>query len=247
MSQPSQTSFEDQVGTDPMAFFTHWFEEALGVGMIEPNMATLLVYVVTDAAVPPEEMDRAFRGVVDVTFNSLSIDTDTSTSDTALLLANGVAGPVAGTEFETALRRVCGSLVLQLAADGEGATKVIEVTVGSARDATQAKRVAKSVVNSPLLKSAVHGSDPNWGRVIMAIGKCSEETDIVPEAVRVAFGDLEVYPRRLDGDDLDKLSEIMRSDIVHIDIALGSGQATATVWGCDLSADYVRINADYTT
>jgi glutamate N-acetyltransferase / amino-acid N-acetyltransferase len=220
---------------------------AKGSGMIEPNMATLLTYVVTDAAVPPEEMVRAFRRVVDATFNSLSIDTDTSTSDTALLLANGAAGPVAGTEFEAALRRVCGSLVVQLAADGEGATKVIEVTVAAARDAAQAKRVAKSVVNSPLLKSAVHGADPNWGRVIMAIGKCSEETDIVPEAVRVAFGDLEVYPRRLEGDDLEKLSEIMRSDIVHIDIALGAGEATATVWGCDLSADYVRINADYTT
>jgi glutamate N-acetyltransferase / amino-acid N-acetyltransferase len=220
---------------------------AKGSGMIEPHMATLLTYVVTDAAVPAEEMERAFRRVVDATFNSLSIDTDTSTSDTALLLANGAAGPVGGTEFEAALRRVCGSLVVQLAADGEGATKVIEVTVASARDATQAKRVAKSVVNSPLLKSAVHGADPNWGRVIMAIGKCSDETDVVPEAVRVAFGDLEVYPRRLEGDDLEKLSQIMRSDIVHIDITLGAGEATATVWGCDLSADYVRINADYTT
>jgi glutamate N-acetyltransferase / amino-acid N-acetyltransferase len=220
---------------------------AKGSGMIEPNMATLLAYVVTDAAVPRNELERVFRSVVDATFNSLSIDTDTSTSDTALVLANGAAGPVAGPELEAALRRVCGSLVLQLAADGEGATKVIEVTAGSAKDIAQAKRVAKSVVNSPLLKSAVHGADPNWGRVIMAIGKCSDETGIVPEAVRVAFGDLEVYPRQLDGDDLAELSEIMRSDIVHIDITLGAGEATATVWGCDLSADYVRINADYTT
>ena len=220
---------------------------AKGSGMIEPDMATLLAYVVTDAEVAPDQMERAFRRVVDATFNSLSIDTDTSTSDTALLLANGAAGPVAEDEFEAALRRVCGSLVLQLAADGEGATKVIEVTVGAARHPAQAKRVAKAVVNSPLLKCAVHGADPNWGRVIMAIGKCSEENDIVPEQVRVAFGDLEVYPRPLDGDDLDKLSEIMRSDMVHIDVALGAGEATATVWGCDLSAEYVHINADYTT
>ena len=220
---------------------------AKGSGMIEPNMATLLGYVVTDAAVAPDELERAFKRVVDVTFNSLSIDTDTSTSDTVLLLANGSAGPVGVTEFEAALRRVCGSLVLQLAADGEGASKVIEVTVRSARDSAQGKRVAKAVVNSPLLKSAVHGADPNWGRVIMAIGKCSDDTDINPDAVRVCFGDLEVYPRPLGTEDLERLSGIMRSDMVHIDIALGVGEATATVWGCDLSAEYVRINADYTT
>jgi glutamate N-acetyltransferase/amino-acid N-acetyltransferase len=220
---------------------------AKGSGMIEPHMATLLGYVVTDAAVPHDEMTQAFRRVVDVTFNSLSIDTDTSTSDTVLLLANGVAGPVGRAEFEEALREVCASLVLQLAADGEGATKVIEVTVRSARDAAQAKRVAKAVVNSPLLKCAVHGADPNWGRVVMAIGKCSDDTDIVAEAVRVSFGDLEVYPGQLDGAGLEQLSKVMSSDMVHIDIGLGIGEATATVWGCDLSADYVRINADYTT
>ncbi len=220
---------------------------AKGSGMIEPNMATLLGYVVTDAALPRGQMERVFRRVVDLTFNSLSIDTDTSTSDTVLLLANGAAGPVEEADFEGGLRRVCGSLVQQLAADGEGATKVIEVTVGSARDVAQAKRVAKAVVNSPLLKSAVHGADPNWGRVIMAIGKCSDDTDIVPDAVRVCFGDLEVYPRQLGEGDLEELSRIMRSDMVHIDIVLGVGQATATVWGCDLSAEYVRINADYTT
>ena len=220
---------------------------AKGSGMIEPDMATLLGYVVTDAALPRDEMTQAFRRVVDLTFNSLSIDTDTSTSDTVLLLANGAAGPVGRVEFEDALRNVCHSLVLQLAADGEGATKVIQVTVRAARDTSQAKRVAKSVVNSPLFKSAVHGADPNWGRVLMAIGKCSGDSDIKPPAVWVRFGDLEVYPRRLDDQDLEKLAMLMRSDIVQIEIALGAGEATATVWGCDLSAEYVRINADYTT
>ncbi len=220
---------------------------AKGAGMIEPNMATLLGYVVTDAAIPRDEMEGVFKRVVDVTFNSLSIDTDTSTSDTVLLLANGAAGPVGKGEFAAALGRVCGSLVLQLAADGEGASKVIKVTVGSARDYAQAKRVAKAVVNSPLVKSAVHGADPNWGRVIMAIGKCSDDTDILPEAVRVSFGDLEVYPGPLAREGLGQLSEVMSSDMVHIVIALGVGEATATVWGCDLSAEYVRINADYTT
>jgi glutamate N-acetyltransferase / amino-acid N-acetyltransferase len=192
-------------------------------------------------------MAPMLRRVVDGTFNSLSIDTDTSTSDSVLLLANGAAGPVALGELEAALRIVCGSLVFQLAADGEGATKVIEVSVTSARDAAQAKRVAKSIANSPLLKCAVHGADPNWGRVIMAIGKCADEKDIVPAAVRVSFGGFEVYPRQLDEQDLEKLADLMRSDVVPIEVALGTGDAAATVWGCDLSAEYVHINADYTT
>jgi glutamate N-acetyltransferase/amino-acid N-acetyltransferase len=215
--------------------------------MIEPDMATLLGYVVTDAAVPKEAMSEAFRRTVDLTFNSLSIDTDTSTSDSVLLLSNGAAGPVETADFERALHAVCHSLTLQLAADGEGATKVVQVTVGTARDASQAKRVAKAVVNSPLVKCAVHGADPNWGRVVMAIGKCSEDVDITPETVRVSFAGFEVYPRRLDDAGLGELAKLMRSDMVEIDIDLGTGGAAATVWGCDLSAEYVHINADYTT
>jgi glutamate N-acetyltransferase/amino-acid N-acetyltransferase len=220
---------------------------AKGSGMIQPDMATLLAYLFTDAAVPREALAGGFRRVADATFNSLSIDTDTSTSDTALILANGVAGPVGGREFEQALLAVCRSLTLQLAADGEGATKVIQVSVGAARDGAQAKRVAKAVVNSPLVKCAVHGADPNWGRVVMAVGKCSADTDIVPEAVRVSFGGFEVYPRPLDEQALENLAKLMRSELVEIDISLGTGQATATVWGCDLTAEYVHINADYTT
>jgi glutamate N-acetyltransferase / amino-acid N-acetyltransferase len=220
---------------------------AKGSGMIEPDMATLLGYVVTDAAVPKQAMVDAFRRTVDLTFNALSIDTDTSTSDSVLLLANGAAGPVGTADFERALHAVCHSLTLQLAADGEGATKVVQVTVSTARDASQAKRVAKAVVNSPLVKSAVHGADPNWGRVVMAIGKCSQDVDITPETVRVSFAGLEVYPRRLDDAGLGELAKLMRSDMVDIDIDLGTGGAAATVWGCDLSPEYVHINADYTT
>jgi glutamate N-acetyltransferase/amino-acid N-acetyltransferase len=220
---------------------------AKGSGMIQPDMATLLAYVFTDAAVPRETLAAVFGRVVEATFNSLSIDTDTSTSDTALILANGVAGPVAAPELEHALLSVCRSLTLQLAADGEGATKVIQVNVGAARDAAQAKRVAKAIVNSPLVKCAVHGADPNWGRVVMAVGKCSGDTDIVPEGVRVRFGGSEVYPRPLDGQALEELSKLMRSDLVEIDVDLGTGPGAATVWGCDLTAEYVRINADYTT
>ena len=220
---------------------------AKGSGMIEPDMATLLAYLFTDAALPAEALRAAFRRVVDATFNCLSIDTDTSTSDSAIVLANGAAGPVEPAGFEKALHAVARSLVLQLAADGEGASKVVQVNVVSARDGAQAKRVAKAVVNSPLVKAAVHGADPNWGRVVMAIGKCSGDTDIRQEAVRVSFGGCEVYPRQLGEDGLEELAKLMGQDKVDIDIALGTGEASATVWGCDLSAEYVRINADYTT
>ena len=220
---------------------------AKGSGMIEPNMATLLGYVFTDAAVPREAMAGTFRRVVDATFNSLSIDTDTSTSDSVLLLANGAAGPVGEDEFERALYAVCRSLTVQLAADGEGATKVIRVNVTAARDPEQAKCVAKAIVNSPLVKCAVHGADPNWGRVVMAIGKCWQDTDIVPAAVEVSFGGLEVYPRPLDEDGLGELARRMGSETVEIDVRLGTGQAGATVWGCDLTSEYVHINGDYTT
>jgi glutamate N-acetyltransferase / amino-acid N-acetyltransferase len=220
---------------------------AKGSGMIEPNMATMLAYVFTDAAVAADALAGMFRPVVDATFNSLSIDTDTSTSDSAVLMANGAAGPVASGPLERALHDVCQSLTVQLAADGEGATKVIRVHVSAARDGSQAKRVAKAVVNSPLVKCAVHGADPNWGRVVMAVGKCWQDTDIDPARVRVSFNGLEVYPRLLDQRGLDELAKLMGSGTVEIDVALGTGGSEATVWGCDLSSEYVHINADYTT
>ena len=220
---------------------------AKGVGMIEPDMATLLTYFVTDAAVRPDDLRAVFGRVVASTFNCLSIDTDTSTSDTALVLANGLAGPVDVGDFETALHAVALDLVKQIARDGEGATKLIEVTVDHAADAVQAKRVAKLVVNSPLVKTAVHGSDPNWGRVAMAIGKAWEYPDIDPDRTSIRFGAIEVYPRTLDDGDLRELEAVMAADEVTIGVSLGLGDETATVWGCDLSDGYVRINADYTT
>jgi|SRR5579875_173413 len=220
---------------------------AKGAGMIEPNMATLLAYVATDACIGAEELDVAWRRAVDLTFNCLSIDTDTSTSDSAVVLASGAAGPTEPAELEEALVAVCRSLTVQLAADGEGATKLIQVDVEGARDPGQARRVAKAVVGSPLVKCAVHGADPNWGRVVMAIGKCWQDTDIVPDAVKVSFGGFEVYPRPLGGADLDQLAALMTEPVVEIGIFLGTGSARATVWGCDLSAGYVSINADYTT
>jgi glutamate N-acetyltransferase/amino-acid N-acetyltransferase len=220
---------------------------AKGVGMIEPDMATHISLLLTDAQVSPSELDAAFRRVVDRTFNCVSIDTDTSTSDTSIVLASGAAGRVDRAAFETALHEVALDLTKQIARDGEGATSLIEVHVDRARNAAQAKRVAKTVVNSPLVKTAVHGGDPNWGRVAMAIGKCTDDTDIDQERTVIRFGDTEVYPRQLDDDALAELATYMKGADVRIHISLDTGSSEATVWGCDLSDTYVRFNADYTT
>ena len=221
---------------------------AKGVGMIEPDMATMITAMFTDAEVEPSALSAVFRRVIDRTFNCVSIDTDTSTSDTAVVLASGVAGGVDTADFETALHDVALSLTKQVARDGEGAEKLIEVHVDRARDGAQAKRVAKAIVNSPLVKTAVHGADPNWGRVAMAVGKCSDDTDIDQERVVIRFGDTEVYPRPLDDAELAELSAYMAGHThVRIHVSLATGGAAATVWGCDLTAGYVRINADYTT
>lgn len=225
---------------------------AKGVGMIEPDMATMIAVIFTDAAVEPGELDAAFRGAVDQTFNCLSVDTDTSTSDTAIALASGAAGPADQTELRRAFATVCLDLTRQLARDGEGATKLLTVQVTGGRDRAQAKRVAKAILNSPLVKTAVHGADPNWGRVAMAIGKCHEDTDIDPERVRIVFGDLETYPAFPGPAELERLTEIMRAEEVTISVDLGvvesgTGTGECTVYGCDLTREYISINADYTT
>ena len=220
---------------------------AKGVGMIEPNMATLISMVFTDAAIEAPALDAAFRRIIDATLNCVSIDTDTSTSDTAVIFASGAAGAVDPGAFEIALHQVLLSLTKQIARDGEGAETLIQVTVDGARDGSQAKEVAKSIVNSPLVKTAVHGADPNWGRVAMAIGKCSTHTDIDQANVVIRFGDQEVYPTRVDDAGLDRLSRYMKGDEVLIHVTLNTGTESATVWGCDLTDGYVRINADYTT
>ena len=220
---------------------------AKGVGMIEPNMATLITLAFTDAAVDGAALDAMWRRVIDRTFNCVSVDTDTSTSDTAIVMASGAAGAVNQGALETALHEVALSLTKQVARDGEGAETLIEVRVDQARDAEQAKTVAKSIVNSPLVKTAIHGADPNWGRVAMAVGKCSQYTDIDQEKVVIRFGSQEVYPSPVDGGGLARLAEYMKGDDVLIHVSLKTGNADATVWGCDLTDGYVRINADYTT
>jgi glutamate N-acetyltransferase/amino-acid N-acetyltransferase len=220
---------------------------AKGVGMIEPNMATLITMIFTDAQIAPTDLDRVFRNVINSTFNCVSVDTDTSTSDTAIVMASGAAGSVAIDAFEVALYEVALSLTKQVARDGEGAEKLIEVHVDSAKDHDQAKTVAKAIVNSPLVKTAVHGADPNWGRVAMAVGKCSQYSDINQDNVVIRFGLQEVYPSQVDAAGLADLSNYMRGTDVRIHVSLATGTSDATVWGCDLTDGYVRINADYTT
>ncbi|WP_445520557.1 bifunctional glutamate N-acetyltransferase/amino-acid acetyltransferase ArgJ [Streptomyces sp. NEAU-174] len=220
---------------------------AKGVGMMEPNMATLLTFFFTDAKLDPDVLDAVFRRVIDRTFNALSIDTDTSTSDTAAVFANGLAGAVDVTEFERELFGVALDLVKDIARDGEGATKLIEVAVAGARDAEQARRVGKAVVNSPLVKTAVHGADPNWGRVAMAIGKGEEDADIAPENVTIGFGDVDVYPDLPDKERLAQVVEHLKGDEVLIKVRLGTGHSAFRVYGCDLTEGYVRLNADYST
>lgn len=220
---------------------------AKGVGMIEPNMATLIAMIFTDAALDSSTLDTVFRRVINKTLNCVSVDTDTSTSDTAVILASGTAGPVDLASFEDALTTVLLDLTKKIARDGEGAETLIEVHVDEARDEAQAKTVAKAIVNSPLVKTAVHGADPNWGRVAMAVGKCSDYTDIDQDIVVIRFGTQEVYPSRVNDSGLEQLSEYMKGDDVLIHVSLKTGTSSATVWGCDLTDGYVRINADYTT
>ena len=220
---------------------------AKGAGMIEPNMATMLVFLMTDAELPRAALRPLLRRVVDRTFNCLSIDTDTSTSDTVVLMANGLAGAVDLARFEGALSDVCEYLTREIARNGEGVTKLITVDVSGATSAIQARRVAKCVVNSPLVKTAVYGCDPNWGRVIMAVGK-SFDPRIAAATVTIRFGDTTVFrkggPTRCD---LDALRKYLGRGEVSIGVDLGIGHAAARVWGCDLTEGYVKENAYYTT
>ncbi len=219
---------------------------AKGVGMIEPDMATMIAIITTDAEINSDRLDKIFRRTVNKTFNALSVDTDTSTSDMAVVLASGHAGAVEENEFESALSAVCLDLTRQLAADGEGAETLVVVDVTSARDEEQARRIAKAIVNSPLVKTAIHGRDPNWGRVAMAIGKCGD-ADINQQDVSIYFGDQEVYPTPASPQKLAELETYLASEEVRISADLGIGDGTFTAYGCDLTDGYVRINADYTT
>ena len=218
---------------------------AKGAGMIEPNMATMLVYIFTDAALPGAQLRQMLADAAYVSFNMLSIDTDTSTSDTCVLMANGLGGPVPQTEFAAALQAGCVRMAELLARDGEGATKLLRAHVRGALDETEARRVAKAVINSPLIKTMAYGADPNVGRVLMAVGKCFE-CAVDPARLTVKINDTVVFTDSLRTDfDEPRLRAELSGDPVdiHIDLGIGSGRATA--FGCDLTEGYIKENAAY--
>ena len=218
---------------------------AKGSGMIEPNMATMLAYIFTDAAFDAPTIDRLLRDAVNVSFNMLSVDTDTSTSDTCAILANGLAGAVDEADFAAALTAGCIRMAEMLARDGEGAEHLIRATVRGAKSIVEARAIAKSIVNSPLIKTMVHGADPNVGRILMAIGKCTECT-ISPGTTDAWINEYAVVQagERLPFDD-DIVRAAFANEVVEIVVALGAGTATATAYGCDLTKGYVVENAAY--
>ena len=218
---------------------------AKGSGMIEPNMATMLAYVFTDAAFDAPALDRMLRHAVDSTFNMLSVDSDTSTSDTCAILANGLAGTVDERLFQAALTAGCLRMTEMLARDGEGAQHLLRTTVKGAKDVGEARRVAKSLVNSPLIKTMVYGADPNVGRILMAVGKCFDCT-IVPTSTDAWINGHEVLRQgaRLEFDDA-VVRTALGSETVDIVVALGVGSAEATAYGCDLTQGYIDENAAY--
>jgi len=219
---------------------------AKGAGMIHPNMATLLTFIVTDAAVPLEDLRAMTRRIADRSFNAISVDGDTSTNDTLLILANGASGVTANDETEAFLTKICALLARQIVADGEGVTKVFEVRVTGAASDEDAKKAARTITTSNLVKTAIHGADPNWGRIIAAAGRSGAKVDDRKASIRI--GDLEVFregtPMRFDA---EAVRRIFSQKEIVITLELGLGTWDATAWGTDLSAEYVRINADYTT
>ena len=230
---------------------------AKGSGMIHPNMATMLVFITTDCAIAPAMLQQALSSDITSTFNMISVDGDTSTNDMVTVLANGMAGndeiTAEGEDyaaFMEALNTVTVALCRRIAADGEGATKLLECIVSGAADADTAKTVAKSVICSSLLKAAMFGADANWGRVLCAIGYSGAHVDVnkVDVAFRSAKGTIPVCRSGAGIPFSEEIAkEILLENEIDILIGLNSGDATATAWGCDLTYDYVKINGDYRT
>ena len=218
---------------------------AKGSGMIEPNMATMLAYIFTDAAIDAAALDAMLRAAVHVSFNMLSVDADTSTSDTCAMLANGLAGPVDRAAFVQTLAAGCIRMTEMLARDGEGAKHLLRAVVRGAASDDDARRVAKSLINSPLIKTMVFGADPNVGRILMAVGKCFDCT-IRPDTTDAFINGHAVVHggARVDFDDA-VVRAALGHEVVDLEIALGVGGATATAYGCDLTQGYIDENAAY--
>ena len=224
-----------------------------GAGMIHPNMATMLAFIATDAAISPTMLARALRSTVATTFNAITVDGDTSTNDTVALLANGESGALAITrenddwkKFRAALESVCKSLALQIVADGEGAQRVIEVEVRGAPSDRAAKQIALTIANSPLVKTALAGADPNWGRILAAAGRAGVAFDF--ERADITLAGLKVCRRGRENPFDERIAHRkMLAKYVPIVVDLRSGRGHARVWTCDFTSEYIHINAGYRT
>lgn len=221
--------------------------------MIQPNMATMLCFITTDAAIDSRLLQKALSETTEVSFNMISIDGDMSTNDMAVVLANGAAGnariQAEGADYEAfkkVLESICKGLAQRIAADGEGATKFLTVNVSGTKSFADAKTIAMSVAKSPLVKTAFFGEDPNWGRVICAVGYAGIPMD--PKTTVVKFGGIPVYANGVGvACDEEALRAVMGEHDIAIDIDMGAGEASATVWTCDFSYAYVKINGEYHT
>ena len=217
-----------------------------GAGMIHPRLATMLVYLFTDAEASPRELGALLRGAVHVTFNRINVDSDTSTNDTVLLLASGEAGKVKMKDFGAALQAVCESLAKQIVSDGEGVKHVVNLRIEGARSDAEASQVAKAIGNSMLVKTAWAGADPNWGRVLAAVGYSGVALD--PAKVDIFFGEHQVCRCGVAARfDQKKVHAYLTQPVFDVRVALGRGKVGATFWTCDLTSKYVHINADYHT
>lgn len=227
---------------------------AKGSGMIHPNMATMLAFLTTDIAITPELLKKALTDAVNLSFHMISVDGDTSTNDMVAIMANGMAGNrlidnadmPEYNNFSIALRELCICLAKQVARDGEGATKFLEVNVKGALSFADAKKAAMAIAKSPLVKTAFFGEDPNWGRILCAVGY--SEADVVPEKTSLYIGDIKIVEGGLAAVyDEKALRTAMAAHDITVTVDLGLGDAEATVWTCDLSYEYVKINGEYTT
>ena len=219
---------------------------AKGAGMIHPNLATLLCFLTTDAAVEKNFLEKALKKAVDISFNMISIDGDTSPNDMVLLMANGMAGSAPADAFQQALEQVCIYLAKSVARDGEGATKFIEVTVDGASTLAEARSAARAVVSSSLVKAAVHGADPNWGRIMAAVGRSGVEVEETKTDLYIGNISVVRAGRPLPFNKRGVI-QLLKGREVFIGLNLNLGSAKATAWGCDLSEEYVTINSRYMT
>ena len=222
---------------------------AKGSGMIAPDMATMLAFVGTDAKITKEDLAAITRQVIDESFNAITVDGDTSTSDTVIAMATGQTGPeISGdglTQFQAALKDIMVDLAQQIVRDGEGAEKLITITVTGAEDDQSARRIGLAIANSPLVKTAIAGEDANWGRVVMAVGKSGEPADRDRLSISIGGTVIAQNGDRVDDYDETPVAAHMKTRDIKVDVDLGLGQGQAQVWTCDLTHSYITINADY--